>query len=119
MLAVLVMVAILPAHGPSKEYFASGAPFATWGFILELIGEGTTRLMARCRADYAPTLVGKLANHYLLEPIHFIMERCILLGIKEWAELMATVDAPQPLMEGDGNYRAVAASCDDIKGGGG
>jgi hypothetical protein len=77
---------VLRTPGSREVSFARGAPVATWAFILEPVDARTTRLIARWRADYAPTLIGRLANHYLLEPIHFAMERRMLLGIKERAE---------------------------------
>jgi hypothetical protein len=85
---------VLLTPGTPEENFALGAPFATWAFILEPIDEENAKLIARWRADYIPTLRGKLANHYLLQPIHFIMERKMLLGIKKRAE--ATEAKAQP-----------------------
>jgi hypothetical protein len=38
------------------------------------------------RSDFTPTPLGLLANKYALEPVHFAMERKMLLGIKERAE---------------------------------
>jgi len=40
---------------------------------------GTTRLIVRMRGDFKATLVGLLANNYGLEPVHFVMERKLLL----------------------------------------
>jgi hypothetical protein len=77
---------VLRTPGTPEESFARGAPVATWAFVLEPVDDRTTRLIARWRADYVPSLVGKLANHYLLEPIHFVMERKMLLGIKARVE---------------------------------
>ena len=36
-----------------------------------------------------PTMLGSLANKYGLEPVHFAMERKMLLGIKERVEQAA------------------------------
>jgi hypothetical protein len=41
------------------------------------------------RSDFKPTLVGLLANKYGLELVHFVMERRMLLGIKQRAERAA------------------------------
>ncbi|MCP3964119.1 MAG: hypothetical protein GY719_40330 [bacterium] len=57
----------------------------TWGFILDPLGEDTTRLIARFRMDYRG-LQSAMMLHLLLEPSHFVMERKMLLGIKERAE---------------------------------
>jgi hypothetical protein len=40
-------------------------------------------------------LMGVLANQVLLEPIHFIMERKMLLGIKECAESISECKSEQ------------------------
>ena len=65
-----------------------------WGaFVLQPIDEQTTRLIIRSQGDYDPDL-GNAALNFLLwrviiEPAHFIMERKMLLGIKERAEKLA------------------------------
>jgi hypothetical protein len=73
----------------------SGLPVATfepgrvvalenWGtFVLEPHGPGDSRLIARGRT---PRGIGALANALLMEIPHFVMERKMLLGIKERAE---------------------------------
>jgi hypothetical protein len=38
------------------------------------------------RSEFKPTLVGLLANKYGLEPVHLLMERKMLLGVKHRAE---------------------------------
>ncbi len=62
---------------------------AVWAFILQPSGETTTRLIIRFRSTYLFSLPNFLVNQALLEPIHFIMERKMLLGIKERAERAA------------------------------
>jgi hypothetical protein len=62
-----------------------------WGsFVVEPIDEGTTRLIVRTRGrgDVASRL-GALAA----EVPHFIMERRMMLGIKERAEALARREA--------------------------
>jgi hypothetical protein len=55
-----------------------------WGtFALEPVGAGRTRLIAR---GGAPRGVGAVAYGLLLEIPHFVMERRMLLGIKQRAE---------------------------------
>ncbi|HEX3622582.1 MAG TPA: hypothetical protein VHT97_09720 [Acidimicrobiales bacterium] len=65
-----------------------GFAVATWAFVLTPSPGGGTRLLVRWRADYKPTVVSTLASHYLLEPVHFVMERKMLLGIKARAEAL-------------------------------
>ena len=58
----------------------------TWVFFLERVDADTTRLIERFRLDSNPKLVFTLANRCLLEPASFIMERKMLLGIKQRVE---------------------------------
>jgi hypothetical protein len=62
-----------------------------WGaFVLQPIDEKRTRLIIRSQGDYEPDLKNPLLNFLLwrvvYEPAHFIMERKMLLGIKQRAE---------------------------------
>jgi hypothetical protein len=61
-----------------------------WSFILHPIDENTTRLIIRGRGEFNPDLKNGLLNFLLwrgiFEPAHFIMERKMLLGIKQRAE---------------------------------
>jgi hypothetical protein len=57
-----------------------------WTFVLETLDSGDTRLLVRDRTDYVPTLRQFLAWRVLIEPIHFVMERKMLLGLKQRAE---------------------------------
>lgn len=62
-----------------------------WGaFVLKSIDEKTTRLIIRSQGDYEPDLKNPVLNFLLwrvvFEPAHFVMERKMLLGIKERAE---------------------------------
>ena len=62
-----------------------------WGaFVLQPIDEKSTRLIIRSQGDYEPDLRNPMLNFLLwrvvYEPAHFIMERKMLLGIKERAE---------------------------------
>jgi hypothetical protein len=59
----------------------------SWVFQLEEIEhQGRTRLTVRLRADYAPNWQSRLFARALLEPVMFLMERKMLLGIKQRAE---------------------------------
>jgi hypothetical protein len=61
-----------------------------WTFALRPVDERTTRLVIRGRGNYNPdfkcTLLNFLMWRVIFEPAHFIMERKMLLGIKERAE---------------------------------
>ena len=57
-----------------------------WGaFVLQRIDDQTTRFLARTHTVQR-TALGKAAEALLLDPIHFVMERKMMLGIKERAE---------------------------------
>lgn len=64
-----------------------------WLFYLDEIAPGTTRLIARNRRDYEPTVGNWLVWQILIEPLHFLMEQKMLRGIKYRTE------ADQPLAE--------------------
>jgi hypothetical protein len=56
-----------------------------WTLVLEAVDERTTRLLSRTRYDYSPLAVGLILRP-VLEPVQFVMERRMLLGIKSRAE---------------------------------
>lgn len=61
-----------------------------WTFFLQPIDEHSTRLIIRGRGEFNPDLKHPLLNFVLwrgiFEPAHFIMERKMMLGIKQRAE---------------------------------
>lgn len=61
-----------------------------WGaFIVEPVGNRTTRLLVRTRGDAQPTLLTTVLSPvslFVFEPVHFVMQRAMLLGIKQRAE---------------------------------
>jgi hypothetical protein len=61
-------------------------PPASWGFILEPVPGNNTRLLVRWRSRTPDTFYDLFFNKYLLEPIHFTMERKMMLGIRDRAE---------------------------------
>lgn len=61
-------------------------PSATWTFYLDEQADGSTRLLVRGRNAYQPNLSNHLIWH-MIEPIVFVMERRMLLGIKARVEL--------------------------------
>jgi hypothetical protein len=70
---------ILGAHDPDM-----GAH--SWVFALEPIDQQAARLIVRSRDDYPPTLANVIIWRLITEPAHFVMERKMLLGIKQRAE---------------------------------
>lgn len=56
-----------------------------WSFVLQPLGASSTRLLSRTRYDYAPLPLG-IALRLLLEPMQFVMERRMLLGIRARVE---------------------------------
>ncbi len=58
----------------------------SWAFILKPTGENQTRLIARVRGNKPANLPMKLFNYGVFEPAHFIMERKMLLTLKQRAE---------------------------------
>jgi hypothetical protein len=63
---------------------------ASWGFFLQPIDAHTTRLIERFRMDWGPeTFANALFYRGVLEPGSFMMERKMLLGIKERVEAAA------------------------------
>jgi len=63
----------------------------TWTFILAPSGNGRTRLVARSRGPEAPGLALRLFHLAIFAPVHFIMERRMLLRIATLAEAHAEV----------------------------
>ena len=61
-------------------------PPVSWAFVLEPVSGNATRLLIRWRSLTPKTVRDLLFNKYLLEPIHFTMERKMMLGIRERAE---------------------------------
>jgi hypothetical protein len=73
-----------PVPGGTKpdDYYVS-----TWVFFLDKLEEQKTRLISRFRSDYNPRIRNKLLyGPCLVEPISTVMQRKMLLGIKQRAE---------------------------------
>jgi len=66
-----------------------------WEFALEPVGSRQTRLIARLRGGPPQTARERLAGLFFWEPAHFVMERNMLLTIKELAERNAVVRSAQ------------------------
>ena len=63
-----------------------GAANSTWGFVLEPITEHSTRLIMRGRGESSPRLRDRVIGYAFWEPAHFIMERRMMLSIKDRVE---------------------------------
>ena len=61
---------------------------SNWVFFLERSAK-TTRLLVRSRLDYNPSFMNTVAWRVFTDPISFVMERRMLLGIKKRAEWLA------------------------------
>jgi hypothetical protein len=77
---------VLRGAGTRQEAIRDGLPFPSWAFVLRPQQDGSTRLLARWRSDFRTGVADRLTNQYLLEPVHFVMERKMLLGIKQRAQ---------------------------------
>ena len=83
---VLVLISADPQSGQPVVYsgqMGKGYAIATWQFILEPLDENATRLLIRRRLAYSPDLAWVWR---LTEPVAFVMERKMMLGIKRRAE---------------------------------
>lgn len=63
-----------------------------WLFYLDEITPGVTRLIARNRRDYEPSLGNWLVWQVITEPLHFLMEQKMLRGIKGRVEQEGNAD---------------------------
>jgi hypothetical protein len=68
--------------GAAPERFFS----MTWAFILKPVHETATRLVARFRIEQRPQGLASATYPLLIEIPHFVMERKMLLGIRERSE---------------------------------
>jgi hypothetical protein len=58
----------------------------SWAFVLKPLSENQTRLIVRARGSMPETLPMKIFSYGVFEPAHFIMERKMLMTLKEKAE---------------------------------
>lgn len=75
-----------PDHPLEPGDYLRGELAATWTYLLDPVDAERTRLIVRWRSAWAPSALASMLNGLVLEPSHFIMERKMLLGIKERAE---------------------------------
>jgi hypothetical protein len=74
-----------------------GAPIMTWAFVLEAVGDDSTRLIARARGGTSYRFHGLpwWAAKPIVTVIHFVMQRKQLLGIVRRVEQASAIDAAQ------------------------
>ena len=73
---------VMQACDPVKE---EPGP-ASWVFMVEPLDEETCRLWTRSRNSFERTFANMMIWRVITEPIHFVMERRMLIGIKQRAE---------------------------------
>jgi hypothetical protein len=62
------------------------APTGTWSFTIKPTGENSARLLTSGSGGSMPSLLGQAYTRTVFEPLHFVMERRMLEGIKGLAE---------------------------------
>jgi len=77
---------LVPARDVPPAARPGGGADTTWGFILEPIDEHSTRLIMRGRGERQPRVRDRVIGYAFWEPAHFIMERKMMLSIKDRAE---------------------------------
>ena len=77
---------VLGSDIPRAETLETNLPYPAWTFMLRPLPEGGTRLVVRFQSDFKSTPLGWLMNKYTLEPVHFLMERKMMLTLKQRAE---------------------------------
>ena len=83
-----VVAAVQPDHALLLKT-PTGAN-GVWVFVLDEQRSGVTRLIARTRLDYEPSLANTLIWRGFTDPIAFVMERKMLQGIRARAEAHRT-----------------------------
>jgi len=58
----------------------------SWTFVLEPVDADSTRLLIRGRGAARHSLLGHAFDRGIFEPIHFVMERRMMIGLKQIAE---------------------------------
>ena len=71
---------------PNRALVLKDTMGGSWSFILKPISEDRSRLIIRARGAAPQSLQGSVFQYGVMEPAHFIMERKMLLTLKELAE---------------------------------
>jgi hypothetical protein len=64
----------------------AGRSVLSWAYILDQVDEGTTRLIFRFKLDANPRPLWGPVYALLIDIPHFVMERKMMLGIKDRVE---------------------------------
>ncbi|MDB4972028.1 MAG: hypothetical protein JWN48_369 [Myxococcaceae bacterium] len=78
-------------YGTSLAHPVDGS----WAFILRPLADHRTRLLIRSRSAGYASLAGQVAERLVVDPLHFMMERKMMEGIKTRAEGLP----PSPLAD--------------------
>ena len=73
-------------HGEQPVFKPGDFMAVSWGFFLFKMPDSSTRLVERFKADWNEAIHNTIFYRVFLEPGAFVMERRMLLGIKERAE---------------------------------
>jgi hypothetical protein len=73
---------VLRGGGPQMP----GAARPSWAFYLDQVGDNVTRLIARYRMHYPSGVGNCIVWRGIMDPLFFVMERRMLLGIQQRAE---------------------------------
>jgi len=84
---------VLGPEGSREEALTQGLPYPCWTFLISSEGVDRSRLLVRFQCDFAPGAGSWLMYKAALPPIHFLMERKMLLTLKERAERSVSVGA--------------------------
>jgi pimeloyl-ACP methyl ester carboxylesterase len=58
----------------------------SWSFALEPVDDSTTRLLIRGRESAAGSMFANAFDRLVFEPMHYVMERRMMIGIKQLAD---------------------------------
>jgi hypothetical protein len=80
----------VPGRALAFGTHATGTPAdvedGSWSFVLQPLGASATRLLLRGRGPSGRSLIGVAFNRSIYEPMHFVMERRMMIGLKQQAE---------------------------------
>ena len=86
--------AVLREYDPGRALafgtHVPGAPMTidtgSWSFVLGAVDPQTTRLIVRSKAEPSLTWSGRAFDRVVFSPMHFVMERRTMIGLKDVAE---------------------------------
>lgn len=85
------LLAMVPGRALAFGTWRAGSPHdrppeGSWAFVVEPVGEDTSRLLVRSRATDPPSALGRAFDRGFFEAAHFVMERRMMEGIRGFAE---------------------------------